>query len=128
MIIHIIRGVEVCVQNVTNIKIKTGMIPKIYNHKYMLTYDYFEPLKPPSLIPVFSVNFGLVSVGLLPKSVINLNKTYEIFGDDYEELQQIKKEIENKQEFMRVKYKEANIEYGKEYEKWRETILIERAN
>ena len=119
MLMLTIKGVKLNVEKISNMKIVKRIIritkPQ-YTHK--LTYDYYEPRNASYPLPLFTVNLGPMSIGATSISLDNIYKEQYILGDDYEELQQIMKEIEDKQEFMKLKREEESLQLEYEYEQF----------
>lgn len=119
MLTQIIGGVKINVEKVSNMKIVKRLItitqPK---YKYKLTYDYYEPHNTSYFHSIVTANVGFVGVGLTSINLDNIYRSKYVLGDDYYELEQIKKEIENKKEFMKLKREQESLELEKEYQKY----------
>ena len=79
---------------------------------------YYEPHYTSYILPLFTVNLGPMSTGATSISLNNIYKEQYILGDEYEELQQIMKEIEDKQEFMKLKREEESLQLEYEYKQF----------
>lgn len=119
MLTHIIGGVKVNVEKVSNMKIVKRII-RITNPKYThkLTYDYYEPRNTSYTIPLITANFGPITTGVSSVSINNIYINRYVLGDDYEELQQIMKEIESKQTFIKLKREQESLELEEEYQNY----------
>ena len=116
MLTQTIKGITLNVEKVSNMKIVKRVIritkPK-YTHK--LTYDYYEPHNTSYFHSIITANIGVVGIGLTSINLDNIYRSKYVLGDNYEELEQIKKEIEDKQAFMKLKREQETLELEEEY-------------
>ena len=116
MLMLTIKDVKLNVEKISNMRIVKRIFritkPQ-FTHK--LIYDYYEPHNTSYILPLITVNLGPMSTGVTSISLNNIYKQQYILGDDYEELQQIMKEIEDKQAFMKLKRQEESLQLEEEY-------------
>jgi hypothetical protein len=116
MLTNIIRGKNFNVEKISNIEIVKRIVtfsqPK---YKYKLTYKYYEPRNSVIVLPLITANIGFLSIGCTTIDLDNIYSTYYVLKESYEDAEKLKKEIENKQLFMKLKRDRETLELAVEY-------------